>query len=1123
MEFLVLGPLEVRHSGRPIALGGPQQRAVLAMLLLRVNEAVSRDLLIEGIWGSRPPSSAGHIIESYVSRLRRALARDGGTAELVRQAHGYALRVDPARLDVRRFEALVFEGRRRREAGDAAGAARSLASALGLFRGPPLDDLALFPFARNEVRPLEELRLTVQEERIDALLASGSNGDLIAELSVLANDHPYIEGFHGQLMRALYGAGRQAEALAVYRELRRRLAEELGIEPSPSLRRLELAMLRQEPLEPASAQAAPPAVPPAPIQAGVPPRRRWRTLRWISVVAVSVAGVVLLALALLPGEDDATRGPVGRDDSIAFIDLDDAEIRGNVPLRAAPGDVLSGAGAIWVSQFEARSVVRLDVATLRTAETISVGSGASGMTFGYGSLWVANSLDGTVSRIDARTDRVVDTVRVGEGPVALAGGSGAIWVANAQADDVARLDAVTGEVTRRIPLPGRPTGIAYGGGALWVTSGPAGRVFRIGPVSGDLSEIRVGSGPTDVEAGAGAVWVANTLDGTVSRISMDTRTVTATLSVGDGPRDVEPAGRSVWVANELDGTVARIDPDGARLLQSIEVGGRPQSINAHAGGVWVSIRGASAGQRGGTLRVGATMPSLDSIDPAIANLLPPTQLLGITNDGLVTLAHAGGSAGYQLVPDLALTLPEPTHGGRRYRFEVRPGVRYSTGRPLEPADFRRAIERAFRLRSPGSQHYLGIVGGARCLRRPPACDMSKGIIVNEAAQTVIFKLIEPDPDFLHKLTLPFAAAVPEGVPWHDVGRRPVPATGPYMIESYLPGRSLRLVRNPYFRAWSRAAQPDGYVDAIELRLGLAGDRIVSAIERGSLDWGIYDVPFAPPSDRLHEILTRHPALVHANALPEVSYLIMNTREPPFDDVRVRRALNFAIDRNVLVERNGGPELARPTCQTLPPGIPGYRRYCPYTVNPDPTGAYSGPDVAKAARLVDKSGTRGMRVRVLTDPGAPDTAHVVAVLRRLGYRASAWPVAGERYNRLASNSRNRVQISVGGTITDYPAASNIIATWLSCGSYRPQSDLNGNRAAFCDPTVEAMVKRARRLEASRPEAAERLWSRIDRAIVDRAPWLPTVNLRTIDFVSERVDNYLFHPQWGMLLDQLRIRR
>jgi ABC-type transport system substrate-binding protein len=540
------------------------------------------------------------------------------------------------------------------------------------------------------------------------------------------------------------------------------------------------------------------------------------------------------------------------------------------------------------------------------------------------------------------------------------------------------------------------------------------------------------------------------LDGTVSRIDPRTRAVSATLPVGNGPVDVGVASGSVWVANEFDGTVSRIDAAQGEVAQIIRVGDRPQGVEAAGGAVWLALRASGAQHRGGTLRVAATAPSLDSIDPAINNLISPGQLLGMTNDGLVTLKHVGGSKGTQLVPDLSLTLPTPTNAGRIYRFQLRPGIRYSTGDVVEPLDFRRAIERAFRVGSPGVPFYRRIVGGNRCARRPSTCDLSDGILVNQAANTVTFRLVEPDPDFLYKLTLPYAAAVPATVPLGEASREPVPATGPYMIESYEPGRVLRLVRNPHFREWSDAAQPDGYVDAIVFSLGVAPDRVVDAIEGGRADYGIYDVPFAPPGDRLHELLTRFPAQVHVNPLPEITYFVMNTRVAPFDDVRVRRALNYAIDRNVLAELNGGHDAAQPTCQALPPGIPGYERYCPYTVNPSATGAYSGPDLAKARRLVRASGTSGMRVTVVTDPHLADTTYLVAILRKLGYRATARPVAGERYNPLVSDSRNRTQISVGGTLMDYPAASNVVQPWLSCEAFRPASAANGTAPRSASP-------------------------------------------------------------------------
>ena len=1126
MQFLILGPLEVRDGGRVVALGGPQQRAVLAMLLLRANEVVGRDRLVEGLWGEQPPKSAGHVIESYVSRLRQALGGNGGTAQLVTERHGYLLRTEPGQLDVDSFETLVAEGRRHLAGRDPTPAADSLARALALFRGPPLDDLAFFPFATPEVRRLEELRLSALQDRIEAELRSGRHGELIGELSILVEEHPFAERFHAQLMLALYRAGRQAEALDTYRRLRRRLVDEQGIEPGPGVRELHQAILRQEAREteqpPAPVAVASPAVPNPRERAGR--HRGARGRRWAVVaVIVCIAAAVSIGLGIQQLLDDpaASRGPASGH-TLAVLNPSNGDIVGEARLPGSPADVARGAGAIWVSHSEDNSILRLDPHSRRVEQTISVGRGPSALVIGKGDLWVANSLDGTVSRLDPGLNRVVDTIPVGHGPSALAFGRGSLWVANARGDELVRVDGLSGQVLDRTALPSGPTGVAYAAGAAWVTSEAVGKVFRIAADSSDIAEIPVGTGPTGIAADRVAIWVANTLDGTISRIDPGTRAVTTTLPVGNGPVDVSLGSGSVWVANEFDGTVSRIDAAEGEVVQAIETDERPQGVEAGSGRVWVATRASSSSHRGGTLRIVASQPSFDTVDPAIHNFLSPAQLLGMTNDGLVTLKHVGGRTGTQLVPDLAVTLPSATSNGRTYRFQLRSGIRYSTGAVVEPLDFRRAIERDFRLDSPGAPFYRGIVGGARCARSPKRCDLSEGILVNEAANTVTFRLVAPDPDFLQKLTLTYAAAVPRGVSTREVSRRPIPATGPYMIDSYLAGRQLRLVRNLYFREWSNAAQPDGYVDRIVFKLGVDPDEAVTAIEQGQADYGIYDSPFAPPGKRLHELLTRYPARVRVNPLPEVHYFIMNTRVAPFDDLRVRRALNYAVDRNVLVELNGGPEAAQPTCQALPPGIPGHERYCPYSVNASATGAYSGPDMAKARRLIRASGTAGMRVSVLTDPHLPDTAHVVTVLRKLGYRAAARPVAGERYNHLASNSRNRTQISVGGTLTDYPAPSNILQTWLSCDSFTPRSDLNSNRAAFCDPTVDAGIKGALALERSNPKAANRLWAEIDREIVDKAPWLPTLNLNTVDFLSKRVGNYQFHPQWGMLIDQLWVR-
>ena len=247
MEFRLLGPLEVWEDGRPLSLGGTKQRALLGILLLRANEVVSRDVLIDELWGDRPPASAAHSVEAYVSRLRKTLHADrAGEPILVTRPPGYMLRAGFEDVDLHRYERLLEEGRRALATHAPEHALEKLTEALSLWRGAPLGDLAFEPFAQVEVERLEELRLAGLEERIDAELGVGRNAALVPELQTLVAQHPLRERLRGQLMLALYRSGRQAEALQAYREARGYFVEELGLEPGPSLRTIEQAILRQE-------------------------------------------------------------------------------------------------------------------------------------------------------------------------------------------------------------------------------------------------------------------------------------------------------------------------------------------------------------------------------------------------------------------------------------------------------------------------------------------------------------------------------------------------------------------------------------------------------------------------------------------------------------------------------------------------------------------------------------------------------------------------------------------------------------------------------------------------------------------------------------------------------------
>jgi DNA-binding SARP family transcriptional activator len=240
LDFRILGPLEVVERNRALTLGGSRQRTLLAVLLTRANQVVSADRLIDEVWGEQPPGNAANALHYHVSRLRKALGPD---APIVTRDPGYLIRVGPDELDLLRFERLVEEAQNV----EPDGAARLLREALGLWRGPALADLTETSAARNEIRRLEEVRLSALEQRFEADLALARHAELVGELEAVVCEHPLREQLRAQLMRALYASGRQAEALDVYRETRAMLVDELGIEPSPALQDLEQAILRHDP------------------------------------------------------------------------------------------------------------------------------------------------------------------------------------------------------------------------------------------------------------------------------------------------------------------------------------------------------------------------------------------------------------------------------------------------------------------------------------------------------------------------------------------------------------------------------------------------------------------------------------------------------------------------------------------------------------------------------------------------------------------------------------------------------------------------------------------------------------------------------------------------------------
>jgi YVTN family beta-propeller protein len=868
------------------------------------------------------------------------------------------------------------------------------------------------------------------------------------------------------------------------------------------------------PLAAERAKAAPPG--------GRGPRRKFVALG--TAVAVVAAAVVVPIVLLGHGQGPSLTGISAN--SVGLIDLKSHRLVDRVAVGSRPLAIASGEGAVWVADSGDDTVARIDPHT-HDVQTIRVGQQPAGIAVGFGSVWVANSGERTVSRISPKTNQVVQTIDVGNGPIGVAVGQGAVWVTESTDATVAQIDPSTGKLKRRIGVGADPVAVAVGA-AIWVSNAGDGTVSEVDPGTGEVVRpIPVGSGPRGLAVTPRAVWVANDLDGTVSRIDPATGHIAETIPVGDGPAGVAMAGGTVWVPNEFDGTISRIE-SGATRPSALHVGSTPQAAVAVGSSLWFTAAGAGPGHHGGTLTF-ESVSNPDSIDPGVAYSIEAWQFLTVTNDGLLTYQRVGGPNGSTLVPDLATSIPTPTEGGATYTFQLRPDIRYSTGVPVRASDVRRAIERLFRIGGSGPGFYKGLVGAAACSKT--ACDLSKGIVTDDATGTVSFHLTSPDPEFLHKLSLPFSSVVPSGAPVHKVLTDPLPSTGPYMIQTYVPSRHgkegrLVLVRNPGFKEWSPAAQPEGNPDRIVWRLGTKTGRAVTDVERGNADW-MSDFP----GSRFNEIQTRFADQVHVYALPWVIGIALNSRTRPFDQVDVRRAVNYAVDRAKAANlaASGFGTRGRVTCQILPPNFEGYRPYCPYTVAPNAEGTWTAPDLATAARLLRRAHVAHGDVTVWTtsDPGCPVFLplgrYFVSSLDRLGFRArlKTIPHCGAFFNTVA-DVRQGAQAFVVGWAPDYPSASNFLQLLFSCASLSTNPNQNLNYSEFCDPAVDRLIRRALQLQVTDPHAAGAEWARVDRAVVRAASWAPLFNPTGIDFLSRRMKNYEYNPEFGMLIDQLWVQ-
>jgi peptide/nickel transport system substrate-binding protein len=1084
MRLNALGPLSVSLDGKAVSLGGRKQRTLLAVLLLRRNQSVPRDTLVEALWGEHPPPSWGQTLDSYLYRLRKIVGHD----RLVREAGGYVLRLDLGEVDVDEFERLVASAGTAAESGDHHAALSELTDALALWRGPAWGDLLDHEDVQADAQRLEEHRLTALESRFEEELALGHGAELAPELEHLVDHHPLRERLIASVMVSLYRAGRQTDALDAFQAARRRLVDQLGLEPGPELHDLQRRIFEHDPTLGASRRL--PSLP--------RPRRR-RSLA-AAVLAVLAAGAVVLSL-----DAAGSRVTLGEGISrIVAVDAASDRLASSTPLPEAPGSVADGGGSLWVATPGAQQVAAIDPGSGAILDAHIPVSGSPGsVVSGGGAIWVASAVGSTVTRIDPATDSVTQTISLpGANLDAITYGADRVWVADAADRELFEINPVTGTREQTIALDLQPSAVTIANGALWVAGYDNATVEKLDLTSGRLiGAVHVGGGPVALAFDAGSLWVADSLDSSVSRIQPATLIVTATLPVGSGPAALAAGSGAVWVANQYSGTVSRIDPMRDAVVATVGVGGAPTSLTTTGRRVWVGV-GASRGRRaGGTLVIATTATTLptsniDAVDPATYFAAFNPQFTGLAYDALVNFQQAPGAAGLRLVPDLAVSIPTPADGGKTYAFRIRPEIRYSNGQRLRAGDFRRGVERLFRLGSEGSYLYADLVGARACVRRPRDCDLAQAIVANDTAGTVTFHFSRPDPDFLFQLTESgFSAPIPPDTPEHETGQR----TG-----------ETRFVRNPYFREWSHAAQPAGNPNAIVWRTFPSTRAAVTAIRHRQADWLWGEVPLA----QYRRLKLQDPADLHSNPQFGVEFLPLNTHLPPFNNLLARRAFNYAINRAKIAQLYGGPSFATPICEPIAPGLPGYQRYCPYTLRPRADGAWNAPNLTRARQLVAESGTAGDQVDVVGSPDEgfiPPTApaYVAGVLRELGYRVHLrlLPIAS-----VSQHMWDSFQMTVDGDwVANWPDPSSYIPSFFSCGG--------ANSAGYyCHPELDREMRQAELLEPTDPAEARAEWETIDRRLTNNAAWVPTVTIRDIELTSGRLRNYEYNPVWGFLADQ-----
>jgi peptide/nickel transport system substrate-binding protein len=522
----------------------------------------------------------------------------------------------------------------------------------------------------------------------------------------------------------------------------------------------------------------------------------------------------------------------------------------------------------------------------------------------------------------------------------------------------------------------------------------------------------------------------------------------------------------------------------------------------------ITACGSSSGKEGGVLKVTyASFP--DYLDPALSYTAEGWTAMYDTYIPLLTYKHANGKEGSEVIPGLAKSLPKITDGGRTYTLFLRPGLKYSDGTPVKASDFTFAVERMFRLNSGGSTFYTDIVGAERFQKTKHGG--IPGIETNDKSGEIVIHLVKPRGTFTNELGLMFVAPLPPSTPVEDLSSHPPPATGPYMITKSQPGRGWEYARNPeWAKANSRAMPelPSGHVDKIVVTLNRNSSTQVNDVEQGKVDWMQNPVP----PDRYHQVKQKFEGTqFRVEHTISTYYFWMNTTRPPFNDLKVRQAVNYAVDSEALERIYAGQIVS--TQQILPPGMPGYKKFELYPHS-----------MAKAKALIAEANPPDRNITVWTDSESENKEageYYEGVLKELGFNPKLKVINADNYFAVIGN-RTTPELDTGWSdwFQDYPHPNDFFQPLLSAGGIQPTNNQNFSEVDI--PKFNKQIAKLGQEQLGPKQEGE--YAKLDRGYMEQAPWAPYGNRTVTTFVSSAIDleKVIFNPTFGQDLTSFQFK-